>query len=339
MFDLVSVIIPLYNAEEYLERAVESALQFEEVLEVLIIEDGSPDASYEMALTLRDRYPDRIRLFQHPHGKNLGAGPSRNLGLDMAKGEFIAFLDADDFFLRHRFEKERIIFSKHTDADGVYGAIGVHYYSEEAKRIFCEQTATEINNADTYMTTVRRVLPPEKLFAALWGVGEKNEGYFSLDAFTIRKSAIEKYQLRFDTTLRLHQDTEFLCRCAFYCRLLPGSIDEPVSVRGVHDENRMISRKKPEQIARNRFLFYDVVYRWSLKENLQPPFQTHFKVQRVLFLLQSVTGLQRLKVWWNLYRTEKDFLTNREYRPLHQKVFRHPFLKKCYLFLLGINSR
>lgn len=337
MFEQVSVIIPVYNAEEYLEKAVESALQFEEVLEVILVEDGSPDASFERASALQQKYPDRVRLFQHPQGKNLGAGPSRNLGLEKAQGKFIAFLDADDFYLPGRFDQERSIFLEQKNVDGVYGAIGVYYYSEEAKRIFCEQTGLDLNKADTYLTTVRIAFPPDKLFAALWGIGMKNEGYFSLDAFTIKKSALDKYHLRFNSTLRLHQDTEFLCRCAYTCSLMPGSIHAPVSVRGVHEENRMISRKKPEQIAKNRFLFYDVVYRWAQQQNLDPVFVNHFKIQRALFHIQSVSGLQRLMVWWNLVWIEKDFFRNPEFKPVHQKLFQHPILKKGYLFLVGFN--
>lgn len=337
MFEQVSVIIPVYNAEEYLEKAVESALQFEEVTEVILVEDGSPDASLERAGELQQKHPDRVRLFQHPQGKNLGAGPSRNLGLEKAQGKFIAFLDADDFYLPGRFDQERKIFSQQQHVDGVYGAIGVHYYSDEAKRIFCEQTGLALNDADSYLTTVRRAFPPEELFAALWGVGIKNEGYFSLDAFTLKKSALDKYQLRFNSTLRLHQDTEFLCRCAYFCCLMPGSIHAPVSVRGVHEENRMISRKKPEQIAMNRFLFYDVVYCWAQQQHLKPEFVNHFKVQRALFRIQSVSGFRRLKVWWNLLRSEKDFFRNPEFKPVHQKMFQQSLLKKGYLFLVGFN--
>jgi glycosyltransferase involved in cell wall biosynthesis len=68
MFDLVSVIVPVYNAEEYLEKAVNSILQFEEVLEVLLIEDGSPDQSLQIARELQSRYLDKVKLLQHPGG-------------------------------------------------------------------------------------------------------------------------------------------------------------------------------------------------------------------------------------------------------------------------------
>ena len=123
----ISVIIPVYNAEKFVTNAVESALQFDEVFEVILVEDQSPDKALDVCKTLAKKH-DRVKLFQHPDKGNHGAGESRNVGMRNATGDFIAFLDADDFFLPNRFDAERELF-KNPDVDGVYGAIGVHYWS------------------------------------------------------------------------------------------------------------------------------------------------------------------------------------------------------------------
>ncbi|WP_228442012.1 glycosyltransferase family 2 protein [Chryseobacterium nematophagum] len=102
----ISVIIPVYNAEKYVQQAVESALQFEKVYEVILVEDGSPDNVLSVCERLRDQYP-RVKLFQHADKKNHGAGASRNLGIANASGDFIAFLDADDYYLSNRFDAEK----------------------------------------------------------------------------------------------------------------------------------------------------------------------------------------------------------------------------------------
>ena len=106
----ISIIIPVYNAERFLEKAVDSALQFSEVKEILLVEDGSPDQSLEVCkkLLIKDK---RIKLLQHPDQGNHGAGASRNLGLEKATGDFIAFLDADDYYLINRFDAEKEIFN------------------------------------------------------------------------------------------------------------------------------------------------------------------------------------------------------------------------------------
>ncbi len=128
----ISVIIPVYNAEEFVVKAVESALQFPEVKEVLLIEDGSPDDALQVCQKLEADY-DRAKLLQHPEKGNHGAGASRNLGLAIAACDYIAFLDADDFYLPNRFMADKKIFPENLAADFVYNAIGAHYYSAEAE--------------------------------------------------------------------------------------------------------------------------------------------------------------------------------------------------------------
>lgn len=92
----VSVIVPVYRAEGFLRRCVESvqAQSFSD-WELLLIEDGSPDHSGALcdAFAAEDR---RIRAFHKPNG---GVSSARNVGLDEAKGQYIAFLDSDDWFL------------------------------------------------------------------------------------------------------------------------------------------------------------------------------------------------------------------------------------------------
>lgn len=91
---LVSVIVPVYNAEKFLNRCITSILsQTYKNLELLLIDDGSTDNSY--ALCMRFAQNDkRIRVL---HQKNGGVASARNLGLDQCKGDFITFVDADDY--------------------------------------------------------------------------------------------------------------------------------------------------------------------------------------------------------------------------------------------------
>ncbi len=331
MFDQVSVIVPVYNAEEYLEKAVHSILQFEEVAEVLLIEDGSPDQSLQIAQELQSRYTGKVKLLQHPGGINKGAGASRNLGLKEAKGNYIAFLDADDFYLPTRFAQERIIFKQRPDAEGVDGAIGVHFYSDKARDIFCKQMDIPISEAEKYLTTIRENLQPEEVFDALWGVVRKNTGYFSLDAFTIQTSAIRKHQLQFDESLRLHQDTEFLCRCAYFCKLYAGSIHDAVSMRGVHEENRMIAIRNVRQTAYHRFLFYEVVEQWAQKNKLPAIYLNHFKIQKWVQALSKEHFWKRVTSYLRIRVIEKDFFKRRLFKPVHQKLFEQSFLRKIYM--------
>ena len=79
----ISVIIPVYNAESYLRKAVQSAVNLVEVGEIILIEDQSPDNALALAVSLEQEF-DKVKLFQHPDKKNHGAGAYRNLGIQKA---------------------------------------------------------------------------------------------------------------------------------------------------------------------------------------------------------------------------------------------------------------
>lgn len=91
----VSVILPCYNAEKYLRQCVDSILnQTMEDLELICVDDGSSDSTLEILRSYQDADP-RVRLLTQ---ENAGAGAARNNGLRQARGEYLSFLDADDFF-------------------------------------------------------------------------------------------------------------------------------------------------------------------------------------------------------------------------------------------------
>jgi len=94
----VSVIIPCYNSGKYLAQAIESVLEQRiEGCEILVIDDGSTDQSPEILRSFADH--PQLRVLAHPGRINEGVCTSRQLGIREARGEFVAFLDADDRFL------------------------------------------------------------------------------------------------------------------------------------------------------------------------------------------------------------------------------------------------
>jgi glycosyltransferase involved in cell wall biosynthesis len=232
----VSVVIPVYNARKYLCQAVESAVTLQEVYEVILVEDGSPDNALELCRQLEHEHT-KVKVYQHPGGVNRGAGASRNLGIEKSMCDFIAFLDADDWFLPNRFEKEEIYFMDDT-IDGVYGATGFYFNETD----FLDEKK---------LTTLSRSVEPENLLAVLL---QSHTGRFHTDAITVRKTLLLKAGL-FDTALRLHQDTHLWLRIAFLGKLVPGIIDKPISIRRVHNQNRISSQNNA-----SRFLLYKKVF-------------------------------------------------------------------------------
>jgi len=76
----ISVIIPVYNASKFLEKAVYSAVSQYENAEVLLIEDGSSDNSLQICENLQTKY-EKLKVYQHAGGQNMGAAATRNLGI------------------------------------------------------------------------------------------------------------------------------------------------------------------------------------------------------------------------------------------------------------------
>lgn len=91
---LISVIIPVYNVERYLRRCLDSVVnQIYKNLEIILVDDGSPDRCPEIC----DEYAERDSRIKVIHKKNGGQAEARNKGIDIARGEYITFVDADDY--------------------------------------------------------------------------------------------------------------------------------------------------------------------------------------------------------------------------------------------------
>lgn len=282
----ISVVIPVYNAEKYIENAVESALQFSDVYEVILIEDKSPDNALEVCRNLEQKH-ERVKLFQHPDKKNHGASASRNLGIEKTTGDFIAFLDADDYFHPNRFDAERELF-KNPAVEGVYGALGVHYYSEKAK----EQ---HYNFFGDRLTTVNKKHDPKEVFPGLLYL-RGSFGQFSLDTLTVRKNSLRKMKTLFKNSLRLHEDTEFLLRLSYYLNLYPGIIDLAIAARGIHEENRIteVNTKKINPSV-TRAIFWKEVNNWAQQEDTVPKeIKMHLKRTERSF---TIANAPKLKKW------------------------------------------
>lgn len=100
MEDLISIIVPIYNAEKYIEKCIESILsQTYKNLEIILIDDGSPDKCGDIC----DKYAKEDKRIKVIHKKNEGVSVARNIGIDTSNGKWIAFIDADDWI-----EKEYI---------------------------------------------------------------------------------------------------------------------------------------------------------------------------------------------------------------------------------------
>ncbi|WP_302813310.1 glycosyltransferase family 2 protein [Leyella stercorea] len=114
---LISVIIPVYNVAPYLRRGLDSIIaQGGDDFEIILVDDGSKDASPAICDEYSLRYPF-IKTYHIPNG---GVGHARNFGIDKAQGQYIEFLDSDDFLDEGLYEKFRTVLNTHPDIDACF---------------------------------------------------------------------------------------------------------------------------------------------------------------------------------------------------------------------------
>ena len=130
----VSIITPFLNAGPFIEESITSVLaQTYDDWELLLVDDGSTDGSTGIALKYAAAHPDKVRYLSHERRQNRGASASRNLAARHARGEYLAFLDADDVYLPRKLEVKVPILDAHPEVAMLYAATE-YWYSWSGRR-------------------------------------------------------------------------------------------------------------------------------------------------------------------------------------------------------------
>lgn len=203
----VSVIIIFYNAADYLEEAIRSVLaQDFQDFELLLVNDGSTDASGTIgeAHVSRDA---RIRHLHHPGDANRGMSASRNLGIAAARGEFIAFIDADDRWRSNKLREQMDVLDRFPGVDAVFGA--VNYWRSWARGDDRLVPTGHVQN--------QPVNPPEAMLA-LYPLGRAAAPCPS-DMMVRRSVALRLggFEEGFTGHLQMYEDQAFLAKLYLEC--------------------------------------------------------------------------------------------------------------------------
>jgi len=268
---MISVITPVFNAEPFLERAIQSVLIQKEVSEFLLVDDGSTDNSWNIIQSY-EKVDSRIIGMRHPDKKNHGRSKSRNYGIRRASNDLIAFLDADDYYLPNRFKKDLIILEK-KEVDGVYNALGVHFYD----------SYDGDKNIPHVLTRITEKIEPENLFEHMSPIGKK--GRFSGDALTVKRQAIIGVGM-FNKKLKVAEDTELWIKLALKYNLSPGEIVKPVAIRGIHGSNVFNDRAKYKL---PQLIMYRSLVGWAFKNQIKES-RRYLLINKYLKTLNKVSG-------------------------------------------------
>jgi Glycosyltransferases involved in cell wall biogenesis len=198
----ISVIVPAYNVEKYLYRCVESILgQTFSDFELLLVDDGSPDNCGKICdeCLKKDK---RIRVF---HQQNMGLSGARNTGIDQALGEYVVFIDPDDYVGSNYLLN--LIALMHPDKDGRMG-FGIQGYQ------IVKENGEEVKNVmftlDIYQKTAY-----DRLF-----LGDQFWGMFSAWAKIYDLSFLNAFNIRFDVPVRFAEDIIFNLHCMEMCHYI-----------------------------------------------------------------------------------------------------------------------
>lgn len=189
MKNLVSVIVPVFNSEKYLTRCLESLLtQTYDNIEIILINDGSTDRSRYYCEKYREQY-DNVMFVDK---KNEGPSASRNIGISCSRGEYIVFIDSDDYVEKGYIESLVSEIEKSNAGLAVCG-----YWRETSRK---QQQAYIMRNNKVFDAE-------EGLICAL--TAKEFGGYPWNKLF--RSEVIDKYQLRFECELKKSEDMLFVC--------------------------------------------------------------------------------------------------------------------------------
>jgi len=258
----VSVIVPVYNTEKYLRTCIESLVtQTLEDVEIVIINDGSKDSSETIIKEYIEKYPDK---FVYRSQKNSGQAVARNQALDLCNGEYIGFLDSDDFVKEDMFER---MYRKAVETSADYVACGYTdlTYENEKEVELQHYVASKVAYQTKDMFMGALVSPFLHLY---------------------RREIIEKSKVKFPEGV-IYEDTAFYLNLIPYIKTL-AVIEEPLAYR-VRHSNSTMTTFKAQKVAQI-FPVIDAALEYYKQHNFYEEYKNELTYFCVRILLCSSIG-------------------------------------------------
>jgi glycosyltransferase involved in cell wall biosynthesis len=199
---LVSVIIIFLNEERFLQEAIDSVFaQSYENWELLLVDDGSTDASVEIAQGYAGKHPRKVLYCIHEGRQNRGMSASRNLGIRNAGGRYIAYLDGDDVWLPNKLEEQVAILESHPDAAMVYGPLHRWYSWSENPSDLHREHLVGAGRKGVHPHRDTLVAPPTLVMLFL------QDEYFIPGGILVRRDVIHAVGLYEEAFRGMYEDT------------------------------------------------------------------------------------------------------------------------------------
>ncbi len=264
---LVSIIIPVFNAEEYLAETIKSAMaQTWPNKEIIIVDDGSTDNSLNIAAEFKDAC---VRIFNQ---ENKGASAARNKGLSEAKGEYIQFLDADDLLSPEKVEAQVLLLQGHDFA--ISNCATIHFF-DHAPPLGIQPVHEWYTEGSTNRVSFLTKLYGGGLIGPTYG------GMIAVHAWLCSKAVIDKAG-KWNEELTVDDDGEYFCRLILASREIIYSYNSICYYRK-YEKSKSLSSKNDLRASQSRLM------------------ATHLKAQYLLENTDdSETKLALSRLYWEL---------------------------------------
>lgn len=250
-YGLISVIIPVYNVEKYLKQCVDSVLaQTYQNIEIILVDDGSTDSSGQIC----DEYSNQHKSIKSLHEQNGGASSARNYGLKHAKGDYVYFLDSDDYLINNAIER-MVVCAVNNQADLVF---------IEAKSI--DESGKEIKSNYHYHTQYI----PQSPYEAMQMMMDFKEFHVGSPFFFIKRKLFIENNLTFtegimyEDMIMSYQLFSLAQRCAH--------VHEPIYIRRYRPNSVMTSAKTEKNYVSAATVYREVsTFMKTLPDDKQSP--------------------------------------------------------------------
>lgn len=308
-----SFVMPVYNVEDYLAETIESVIaqtmDFEENVEIILINDGSPDNSEEVCLRYKEQFPDNIKYIKQD---NAGVSAARNRGIKEASGKYVSFLDSDDKLSSNALEK-------------VYGFFEAHYGEIDFVSIKLEVfDARQGSHPLNYKFHTTRVI-------------DVNEEYDAIQLHAassfVKNEALVKSQIRFDEQVAISEDAKFMAELVLD-KLAYGVLTKPTYYyRKRQSNNSAIDGSTKNKTWYNETLkkVHEELFDFAMEKNGYLPkylqfvimyeVQWRFKQQEQRVLTEKQQETYKKRVIDVIKRIDDDIILEQKNLRLEEKIF------------------
>lgn len=265
----VSIIIPVFNKEKYLEKCLKSVLdQTLEEKEIICIDDGSQDLSCKIL----EKYETEIENFKLVKQENKGAGAARNLGIGIAKGEYICFIDADDYYA-HNDALEHMYLAAKTNTADISGGGLVFDFNGRWKR--CKKwvsTHFEEDQVIDYMNF--------------------QEAYYHVK-YIYSNKLLKENNIRYPEH-RIYEDPPFLAKAMMYAKSFY-ALEETVYVYRVSEKERTYSVEDIREWLKGIRDVLEIAVSNGLKELTE-------------FCINEINIYNKHYIYWGIYQEDPEIM-------------------------------